>query len=38
MGFPGEEIVSTAVEKLSDSLIQKWIMQKKREIENLIIS
>ena len=23
MGFPGEEIVSTAVEKLSDSLIQK---------------
>lgn len=23
MGFPGEEIVSTAVEKLSDTLIQK---------------
>ncbi len=38
MGFPGEEIVSTAVEKLSDTLIQKMDYAEEKEIGNLPIN
>lgn len=31
MGFPGEEIVTKAVETLSSSLMKKWMPQKQEE-------